>query len=484
MTNGKLLGSKRESRRHARTDRSVGASLTKTQKSWTNRALVLASVGFVAIAFGADRPVSAVPSFGQQTGQTCASCHVGGFGPELTTFGREFKLGGYTMRTKASVPLGVIASGSWTHTRKDQTEPPEHLSRNNNLVLDDAGIYIGGGIGSHFGGYAQVVYSGIERKTFLEMLDLRAVTPARIFGEDATLGLTVNNAPTIEDPWNTLAMWAPPYTDTEASEGPDAAPLIDMIMGNVIGVSAYSWIGGKAYLALGGYTSPSAGTLRFVGIEPEMIGSVRGVAPYGRVAWQTNLAGGTFHIGASAFKASIFPMRDRSAGLSDRYTDLGIDSSWLKNLGSDTLTVNLRYEHEKGNLRASCALGLVGDPGMIGGTIDTGCARYRLNQVRGTVGYSWHNKIGANLSAFSTTGSRNFNVYGGNGRPDSNGIMGQVDFTPWGDGNSPLGPRFNARVGAQYTIYGKFNGRRRNYDLDGANAADKNAFRIFTIVSF
>ena len=45
-------------------------------------------------------PAQAVPSYAEQTGQPCQACHVGGFGPQLTPFGREFKLGGYTMRTK------------------------------------------------------------------------------------------------------------------------------------------------------------------------------------------------------------------------------------------------------------------------------------------------------------------------------------------------------------------------------------------------
>jgi mono/diheme cytochrome c family protein len=45
-----------------------------------------------ALAF--HRPAQAVPAFAQQTGRNCAACHVGGFGPQLTPFGREFKLGG------------------------------------------------------------------------------------------------------------------------------------------------------------------------------------------------------------------------------------------------------------------------------------------------------------------------------------------------------------------------------------------------------
>lgn len=435
----------------------------------------------------------AVPSFTQQTGQPCASCHVGGFGPELTPFGREFKLGGYTMRTQAAIPLGAGTIASWTHTRKDQAPPPEHFGRNDNFALDDFSIFLAGGVGSHFGGFAEVSYDGIERNTSFEMLDLRAVTPAKIFGADSTLGLSVNNGPMIQDAWNTLPKWAFPYVESGVAPEPATAPLVDMLMTNVVGVTSYAWIGGKAYVEAGGYWSPSRGTLRFIGAE-DMPGSIHGLAPYGRIAWQTDLAGGTFEAGANVFKAAMFPMRDRSSGLSDRYTDVGIDSSWQKTLGkTDTLSINFRYEHEKGNLRASCVLGLLGEgdeeASFIRGAAmvplgDPDCARYQLNALRGTVGYNWHSRIGATLSAFGTTGSRNTNLFGGGGRPNSNGLTAQLDYTFWGRDTSPLGPRFNARVGVQYTIYGKFNGRRRNYDLEGRNAADNDALKLFTWIAF
>src|SRR5260370_28529001 len=38
----------------------------------------------------------ALPSFARQTGQRCAACHVGGDWPQLTPWGRFFKLSGYT----------------------------------------------------------------------------------------------------------------------------------------------------------------------------------------------------------------------------------------------------------------------------------------------------------------------------------------------------------------------------------------------------
>ena len=43
----------------------------------------------------------AVPSYSRQTGLSCATCHFAP--PELTAFGRKFKLEGYTFRTKAEV---------------------------------------------------------------------------------------------------------------------------------------------------------------------------------------------------------------------------------------------------------------------------------------------------------------------------------------------------------------------------------------------
>ncbi len=433
-----------------------------------------------AAALFSPRPARAVPAFAEQTGQPCKACHVGGFGPELTPFGREFKLGGYTLRTHASIPISAMAIASFTHTNKDQVPPPEHLDENDNFVLDQASVFVAGGLGEHLGGFAQFTYDGVGRATSWDNLDLRAVTSAKLFGQDSIVGLSINNSPTVEDPWNTMAAWGFPYTDTAVSETPAASPLIDGgLAQEVLGFTAYTWLGHKFYLAGGGYGTPSHGTLNFLGADPDDPGKIHGLAPYGRIAYQTNLAGGTFELGASALKAAIYPGRDRSSGYSDHYTDLGLDSSWQKTLGSsDTLTANLRYVHERGDLRASCALELIGD-----GT-DVGCGRYHLNEFRGTIGYSWHGRVGADISAFSITGSRNFNVFDGNGLPDSNGVTMQLDYTPWGAGNSPLGPRFNTRIGLQYTLYGKFNGARHNYDLAGANASDNNALRAFLWVAF
>ena len=129
-------------------------------------------------------------------------------------------------------------------------------------------------------------------------------------------------------------------------------------------------------------------------------------------------------------------------------------------------------------LRASCALGVIGDGA------DPGCARYSLNETRATVRYNWHDKVGLTISGFSIAGSRNSNLYQGSELPDSNGVNGQLDYTFWPTGNSPLGRRFNIRTGAQYTHYSKFNGARHNFNGSGSNATDNNAIRAFTWIAF
>lgn len=412
------------------------------------------------------QPAKAVPAFAEQTGMPCQACHVGGFGPQLTPFGREFKLEGYTLRAKPSIPLSAMAVASLTHTAADQVPPPDGVHHvNDNLAFDQGSLFLAGGLGSHFGGFAQVTYDGVAKQWSWDNLDLRAVTKGRLLGQDAVFGLTLNNSPTVQDVWNTTPGWGFPYTDTAVSPTPGASPLIDGALAqNTLGLTGYAWIGQKFFLEGGAYSSPAAGTLSWLGADPANPGDIHGLAPYGRIAFQNQLGGGTFAVGAFALKAAIFPGRDRSTGFADHYSDVGIDTSWQKTIGADsTVSTQLRYLHETNDLQASC-FGTSGD-----------CAKNHLNEWRGDVSYSWHGKVGATLGGFSITGNDNY--AGTAASPDSQGVIAQLDYTPWGSGNSPLGPRVNMRLGAQYTAYGKFDGT-------SVGASDNNALRIFTWLAF
>ena len=50
---------------------------------------------------------NALPLFSRQTGQNCVACHAGGQYPELTPYGRYFKMTGYTIGQRTDIPVSV-----------------------------------------------------------------------------------------------------------------------------------------------------------------------------------------------------------------------------------------------------------------------------------------------------------------------------------------------------------------------------------------
>ena len=84
------------------------------------RIAAIAICGLLAVFLAAPH-ASALPSFARQTGQQCAACH-NGF-PELTPYGRLFKLNGYTFGGGQSnlPPHAIIYVTDYTHTQTSQS---------------------------------------------------------------------------------------------------------------------------------------------------------------------------------------------------------------------------------------------------------------------------------------------------------------------------------------------------------------------------
>src|SRR5215467_6897485 len=84
-------------------------------------------------------PALAVPSFAVQTGQPCAACHVGAFGPQLKPYGRDFKLHGYVASDGQNhgLPLAMTTQSSFTHTSASQPSGAAPSFRpNDNIAID------------------------------------------------------------------------------------------------------------------------------------------------------------------------------------------------------------------------------------------------------------------------------------------------------------------------------------------------------------
>jgi hypothetical protein len=419
----------------------------------------------------------ALPAYAAQTGQPCQMCHVGGFGPQLTAYGRNFKLNGYTQRSgPINIPLAVMAVASYIRTQKDQPPPaPPHFGTNDNLALDQVSFFLAGGVGSHFGGFAQVTYDGVGRAWTWDNADLRAVTHFNLKGADVLIGASFNNNPTVQDPWNTLPAWGFPYTTSTLAPSPAAAPIISGAFAQeTVGATAYAWINSEYYVEGGAYVSPNASLLTHLGADPLAPGDIDGAAPYARVAFQKTLGAHTLEVGGFFFQAGIFPGRNHSAGTSDAYRDIGLDASDLLTFANgDLVTVNARYIDERQDLRASVPLGLAAN------------VHDSLRDFRADASYYWRNKIGGTIQVFDTTGSADPLLYAASRtfRPDTSGLMFQIDGTPFGDGSQPK-RRINLRAGVQYTIYTRFDGARSNFDGAGRRASDQNTLRVFTWLAF
>jgi hypothetical protein len=419
----------------------------------------------------------ALPAYAAQTAQPCQACHIGGFGPQLTPFGREFKLNGYAMRAGEgfNVPVSAMAIASFVNTAKDQSAPPaKNYGTNNNFTIDQVNLFLAGGIGDHFGGFAQFTYDGVGRGTSWDNLDLRAVDRVTVWDSDVLVGLSLNNNPTVQDVWNTTPAWGFPYTTSTLAPSPGAGPLIaGGFAGKVLGLTAYAWWDSHIYTEAGIYWTPGNGFLRTLGASADT-GVIEGAAPYFRLAYEQDYGVQNFTVGAFGLFPNLHPPGVGGTATDD-YDDIGIDATYVyMGDSSNVYALNARFTHEEQNLDASFGAGNSAKP------------HDSLEDIRFDASYYWHNTIGVTVSPFDTWGSTDTLLYAGNStfRPNSTGVMLQADYTLFPNSDSPLGERFNMRVGIQYTAYTQFNGAGTNFDGAGTNASDNNTLRIFTWLAY
>ena len=141
--------------------------------------LLLGAAGLIAIvamilALGLPtQPLVALPLYARQTGQPCAACHTAF--PELTPFGRRFKLGGYTLGGgDSSVPVAVMLQPSFTRTELGQPGgAAPHFGPNNNFAMQQVSLFTGGRITENIGAFVQGTYDGVARRVSWDNNDWR-----------------------------------------------------------------------------------------------------------------------------------------------------------------------------------------------------------------------------------------------------------------------------------------------------------------------
>jgi hypothetical protein len=412
-----------------------------------------------------------LPAYARQTGEECAACHATGF-PELTPYGRLFKLNGYTFGggTSEEMPLAVMAYNSFTHTQADQPGgAAPHFGANNNFALDQMSLFYGGQIAPNLGAFAQVTYDGVGRAFSWDNTDIRYARSFQMLNGETVWGVSLNNNPTVQDVWNTTPAWRFPYVSSALAQSPAAATMIEGgFAQQVVGLTTYALWDRLIYVEAGGYRTLSPGVQRIVGVNSSTNDVLNGVAPYGRLTLQHDWGRNSLEAGFFGMTANIFPQRLYGIG-TDRKTDIGIDSQYQFLGDRDSVSLQASTIFENQNLDASSAAGLAAN------SHDT------LRSINAKATYFYNQTYGVSLGVFRLDGTADAALYpnaSGTNSPNSTGVVGELDYIPFNNGGPSFYKWLNLKFGIQYIYYPEFNG------MTGHSATANNTLYIFTWLVF
>ncbi len=438
----------------------------------------------------------AVPSFARQTGMACAACHT--VFPELTPFGRQFKLNGYVisnlktikditlnkediLELNAMPPISFMFQTSVTSTNKALPDAniPGHLAQDGTFEFpQQASIFFAGAISPKIGAFVQATYSSASGTFGFDNTDLRFADNLSNENRDFVYGITLNNNPTVQDVWNSTPAWGFPFEGPDAAPTPAAATRIDgSLAQNVGGASAYLWWNNALYAEAGVYrTSPQGfqnGTTGGNGpIDSSAVDPMNGVAPYWRLAYQAQWDRHSLEVGTFGLYEEVFPTHLNPAplvqvganGPTDNFTDVAADAQYQFIGDEHIFTVLTSYIHEDQDLHGSV------NSAIINGLTPPN-SHDTLETFKITGNYYYHRKYGLSLGYVNTWGTTDTALYApapvtgsNNGSPDSDYFIAQATYVPW----------LNTKFVLQYTAYNKFNGASSNYDGSGRSASDNN----------
>ena len=450
-------------------------------------------------------PAQAVPSFARQTGQECIACHVSF--PELTPYGRYFKLTGYTIGKPFVssegfnyMPMAFMAQASITNIQNNyETDPTTGqtaslVQRNNGAVFCCTSVFFATRFTDWGGVFVQWTYNNLATSadgtlgghSNMDNTDLRAAYKYSTAGAaepDWIFGATVNNNPTVQDVWNSTPAWGFPYTVAPLAITPSAKTQINGALAQqVAGLGAYAFWQKTIYGEVSFYrTANGAFSVLSEGLpvgEDGGVAALKGYNPYWRLAYNHEWGPNSIMVGTYGLFIDRYPSNLMQSTPTDRYKDAAIDAQYQYITDPHTFTAQLNYIYEKQNYNASYPSVVATGAGIGAGPAPANPSD-TLRQFLGKATYYYNRQYGGTIAYFSTTGSSDSGLYGtdANGNPNtpnSNGFIFELDYLPIQ----------NIRLMFQYTLYNKFDGASTNYDGNGRNAHDNNTAFFNVWVAF
>ncbi len=460
----------------------------------------------------------AIPAFNRQTGQNCVACHAGGQFPELTPYGRLFKMTGYTIGQR-TVPISAMAVASYSrvaNTSKSD-DPSGDFQKNGSAIFATASLLLGGKVTDNIGAFAQVTYDPYATQAAdgqfrghsnADNIDIRYADRFISASRDLIVGISANNNPSVSDPWNTAAAWmqyvpVPSPTSSRFIDGNAPYPGYGA-GGNIAGLSAYAFWNKTIYAELGGYgTSKGPFSFMSAGLANGDTTKLRGINPYWRLAYNHEWGAHSLMVGTSGMVARVYddPLDTSDPASTHRFTDLAIEAQYQYLLDPHSVTAQVVYTSNRHQYPAAQANQAVAFVDAAGNALPNTNASDTNHLLRTKLTYVYQAKYGGSLGLFNLTGSTNTaNLTAGLDpvsltiNPDPEATAPSVRQV---DGNRTGSPATRGltleafwtpiqylRVGAQYTAYTRFNGASKNYDGFGRNASDNNTLFIYTWLAY
>jgi hypothetical protein len=451
--------------------------------------LAALAVVFIMLAPSA---AHSLPLFARQTGQNCLACHAGGQFPELTPYGRMFKMTGYTIGER-TVPLSAMVLGSYSKVAdtSKSDDPSADFSKNGSLIFATASVFLGGKITDNIGAFAQVTYDPYSVQnsdgsyaghTNADNIDIRYADRFIDGKNDFIFGVSANNNPSVTDPWNTAAAWmqyvpVPSPSSSQFIDGNTPYPTFAS-GGNIAGLTAYGFWNQMIYGEIGAYGT-STGLFRFMsaGLDSSSsctsncVTQLKGLNPYARLAISREWGASNLMVGAAGMVSQVY---DFDPSETTHYRDLLVDAQYQYLLDPHTVTAQMAYGWHRVSYPASVAdqpaVDASGNPVANTSSSDTS------NVFRAKVTYVYQAKYGGSVNFFNQTSSTN-TYYLNSARVNGNvtGNLGQRGATL----EAFWTPIQYVRLGVQYTAYNRYNGASTNYDGAGRNASDNNSLFLY-----
>lgn len=472
--------------------------------------MTMALLLLVILAIGMPLDAEALPAFATQTGQQCAACHAGGQFPELTPFGRMFKLTGFTIgesALRASV-MGLTSVATVANTVKSD-DPASDFQKNGTLLpLATGSVFVAGKVADHLGVFSQMTYDNyavagtggsFAGHSQADNIDVRYANRFSRGKNDVIWGASLNNNPSITDPWNSAAAWmqyvpVPSPTSHQFIDGNTPYPGFGA-GGNIAGLSAYTLWNQKVYAEFGTYrTADQALSLMSAGIndadKTKLSGSNN---PYWRLALTREWGPHNLMVGTSGMIARVYDAGTDTGNAANlgSFRNGGLDAQYQYFQDRHTVTVQLAYMHQTQNYSAKKVADGASAFFLADGVTSIAAVNPSdtTNTFRIKGSYIYNAKYGGSVAFFNRTGTTNtmnqtsgYDATGNITSTDSTRVTGNLSGNPATRGLTYEAfwmPWQNIRLGAQYTVYSLFNGAANNYDGFGRNASDNNSVFLY-----